>query len=53
MPKERRLVLLRILSLLAVIGLSAFIFSIRDQVEEFAHYGYPGVNILSVTITEA
>ena len=48
MPKERRLVLLRILSLLAVIGLSAFIFSIRDQVEEFAHYGYPGVFLIAL-----
>lgn len=43
MSKEKRLALLRIISLLAVIGLSVFIFSIRDQVEEFAHYGYPGI----------
>lgn len=48
MTKERRLALLRILSLLAVVGLSAFIFSIRDQVESFAHYGYPGVFLVAL-----
>lgn len=48
MPKEKRLALLRVVSLLAVIGLSVFIFSIRDQVEEFAHYGYPGISIIAL-----
>lgn len=48
MSKERRLALLRIISLLAVIGLSAFIFSIRDQVEEFAVYGYPGIFLVAL-----
>ena len=48
MSKERRLSLLRWLSLLAVIGISAFIFSIRDQVEEFGAYGYPGIFIIAL-----
>lgn len=48
MTKERRLALLRILSLLAVVGLSAFIFSIRNQVESFAHYGYQGVFLIAL-----
>ena len=48
MSKEHRLALLRAFSLLAVIGLSVFIFSIRDQVEEFAHYGYPGIFMVAL-----
>ncbi len=48
MSEERRLALLRIISLLAVIGLSAFIFSIRDQAEDFAAYGYPGIFLISL-----
>lgn len=48
MSKKRRLALLRIISLLAVIGLSAFIFSIRDQVEEFAAFGYPGIFLVAL-----
>ncbi|MBT3337512.1 MAG: VTT domain-containing protein [Anaerolineae bacterium] len=48
MSQERRLALLRIISLLAVIGLSAFIFSIRDQVESFAGYGYPGIFLIAL-----
>ncbi len=48
MTKERRLSLLLWLSLLAVIGISAFIFSIRDQVEKFGVYGYPGVFLIAL-----
>lgn len=48
MAKERRLTLLRWLSLLAVIGLSAFVFSIRDQAEQFAAYGYPGIFVVAL-----
>ncbi len=39
--------LVRILTLLAVIALSAYIFSIRDQAERLAVYGYPGIFLLS------
>jgi membrane protein YqaA with SNARE-associated domain len=37
----------RILALLVVIGLSIFIFSIRDQAEQLGVYGYPGIFILA------
>ena len=43
-----RLRMLRIASLLLVIGLSVFLFSIRDQASELAAYGYPGIFLLSV-----
>jgi uncharacterized membrane protein YdjX (TVP38/TMEM64 family) len=44
---ERRLTLARILALFVVIALSIFVFSIRDQAEELAVYGYPGIFVLS------
>lgn len=44
---ERRLILARITALFVVIGLSIFIFTIRDQAEDLAIYGYPGIFILS------
>lgn len=44
---ERRLALTRILALLVVVGLSIFVFSIRDQAERLAIYGYPGIFVLS------
>jgi uncharacterized membrane protein YdjX (TVP38/TMEM64 family) len=47
LTKERRLTLARIMALFVVIGLSIFIFTIRDQAEELAVYGYPGIFILS------
>jgi uncharacterized membrane protein YdjX (TVP38/TMEM64 family) len=34
---------LRPLALLAVIGITVYIYSIRDRVDEFAAYGYPGI----------
>lgn len=39
-------VVLRVLALIAVIAITAYIFSIRDHVEEFAAYGYPGIFII-------
>ncbi|NOY99022.1 MAG: VTT domain-containing protein [Chloroflexi bacterium] len=48
MSKERRLTLLRWLSLFAVIGLSAFIFCIRDKAEQLAAYGYPGIFLVAM-----
>lgn len=38
----------RILILLAVIALSVYIFSIRDQAARFAAYGYPGIFLISL-----
>jgi uncharacterized membrane protein YdjX (TVP38/TMEM64 family) len=43
-----RLTLARILALAVVIAITAYIFSIRDQAEQFKAYGYPGIFILSI-----
>ena len=48
MSNERRLTLLRWTSLVAVIGLSAFVFSIRDQADQLAAYGYPGIFLIAL-----
>ena len=39
---------LRVLVLLAVIGLSVFIFMIRTQARQLAVYGYPGIFLISI-----
>jgi membrane protein YqaA with SNARE-associated domain len=46
--RRRRLTILRLLALLAVIGITVFIFSIRDHAEQLAGYGYPGIFFLSI-----
>jgi membrane protein YqaA with SNARE-associated domain len=43
-----RLNLLRLLALVVVIGISIFVYSIRDQAKELARYGYPGIFVLSI-----
>jgi len=48
MPYERRLTLLRWLSIIVVIALSAFIFSVRDQAEQLSAYGYPGIFLIAL-----
>ena len=40
--------LLRIFALLAVVAITVFIYSIRDRVEEFASYGYPGIFLVAL-----
>jgi membrane protein YqaA with SNARE-associated domain len=37
-----------VLILLAVVALSWYIFSVRDQAQRFAAYGYPGIFIISL-----
>jgi membrane protein DedA with SNARE-associated domain len=39
-------VILRILALAVVIGLTVYVYSIRERVEEFAVYGYPGIFLI-------
>ena len=39
---------LRILALLAVIGITVFIYIIRDRVDDFAALGYPGIFIIAL-----
>ena len=43
-----RLNIIRVLVLLVVIGISAYIFAIRDQAERLAIYGYPGIFLISL-----
>jgi membrane protein DedA with SNARE-associated domain len=40
--------ILRVLALLAVIGITYYVFSIRDRVEEFEAYGYPGIFLIAL-----
>jgi uncharacterized membrane protein YdjX (TVP38/TMEM64 family) len=47
MLKKHRLTIARILALLAVVGISVFVYSIRDRAEEFAVYGYPGIFMIA------
>jgi uncharacterized membrane protein YdjX (TVP38/TMEM64 family) len=39
---------LRILALLLVIAITLYVYSIRDRVEEFAVYGYPGIFLIAL-----
>lgn len=39
---------LRLLAIAAVIGITVYIYSIRDRVEDFAAYGYPGVFLIAL-----
>jgi membrane protein DedA with SNARE-associated domain len=41
------LIVLRILSLIFVVAISIYIFSIRDKAQELAIFGYPGIFLLS------
>ena len=45
---KRRLTILRILALLLVVTIMAFIFSIRERVAGFAAYGYPGIFLVAL-----
>lgn len=39
---------LRILALLIVVAITLFIYSIRDRVQEFAAFGYPGIFLIAL-----
>jgi uncharacterized membrane protein YdjX (TVP38/TMEM64 family) len=41
-------VLLRILAIAVVIGITVYIYSIRERVDEFAAYGYPGIFLVAL-----
>ena len=45
--KKHRTTLLRVLSVVAVVALSLWIFSIRDKIKELEAWGYPGIFIIS------
>ena len=40
--------ILRVLAFIIVIGITVFVFSIRDRVEGFAAFGYPGVFLIAL-----
>ena len=40
--------ILRVLAIAAVIGITVFIYSIRDRVDDFAAYGYPGIFLVAM-----
>lgn len=47
MTPERRLTLLRLLALLLVVGILAIVVIFRDQVQNLAAYGYPGIFLVA------
>jgi membrane protein DedA with SNARE-associated domain len=49
-PKSSRFVtnLLRVLALFVVVGITLYIYSIRDRVEQFAGFGYPGIFLIAM-----
>lgn len=47
-PGDLRTNILRIVALIAVIGITVFIYSIRDRVEEFSQLGYPGIFLVAL-----
>ena len=40
--------LLRVLALLAVVGITVYIYSIRDHVDEFKQFGYAGIFLIAL-----
>jgi len=48
MSSKQRLNLLRLLALLLAIGITIFIYTIRDQARELAQYGYIGIFFISI-----
>ena len=40
--------ILRILALFAVVAITVYIFSIRERVEQFAAFGYPGIFLIAL-----
>jgi uncharacterized membrane protein YdjX (TVP38/TMEM64 family) len=49
-PKSSRFFtnLLRIIALFVVVGITLYIYSIRDRVEQFAGFGYPGIFLIAL-----
>ncbi len=48
MNPKTRTTILRILAVTTVIGISAYVFSLRERVDEFAAYGYPGIFLIAL-----
>ena len=43
---EIGVVLLRVLAFAAVVGITVYVYSIREHVDKFAAYGYPGIFLI-------
>ena len=48
MNQTLRLNIARILSLVAVIAITVYVYSVRDKAEELALYGYPGIFLIAL-----
>ncbi len=48
MNTNTRTTILRVIAVLAVIGISVYVFTIREHVDEFAAYGYPGIFLIAL-----
>jgi len=48
MTAGHRTTLLRVLSLVAVIGIVFLVYSVSDRAKEFAVYGYPGIFLIAL-----
>jgi uncharacterized membrane protein YdjX (TVP38/TMEM64 family) len=46
--REKATVILRVLAVIAVVGISVYVFSIRERADEFAKLGYPGVFLIAL-----
>ncbi len=47
-PSNFVLTVLRVLAIVAVIGITVYIYSIREHVRDFAAYGYPGIFLIAL-----
>jgi uncharacterized membrane protein YdjX (TVP38/TMEM64 family) len=47
-PNAHLLTALRVLAVLVVVGITFAVYAIRDRVQEFAIYGYPGVFLIAL-----
>lgn len=48
--KNRRMIALRFLALLFVIGLTVLIYAYSNQIEKFKAYGYPGIFLVTLLV---
>ena len=48
MKPGTRVAILRVLAVLVVIGISVYVFSVRDRAAEFAALGYPGIFLIAL-----
>jgi len=47
-PSQLSTNILRIVAILAVLAITYFVYSIRDRVDQFAAYGYPGIFLVAL-----